>query len=218
MSEDTKEHLIGWIGAVAKVIAALTLIVATASTILLSALSLGEDRLRDFTSTFVGAAQNTEKLEQLTDDVTRMVSAVNDIKILMRTVHPPKVATFDSVRSKVYSEQGEEGVCYAGQVCEVRFLGARTEYGANCKFPSLRRILTVDEDNTPSAALPVDMESVKQVLSVLIYEWRSIYFIPGRRAAPGYTEVFMELDHPCPDGMILTETPKIPFILKEAPE
>lgn len=215
MSEIEKNQLFGWVGAVAKVIASLVLILTTATTIVLAALSLGEEKLRDFSSNFVGAAENGVKLERLTEDVNKLVDSVTDLKGIISNVHPPRVARFDAVRSAVFSAAGVKGECEKGTECEARFLAARTREADGCDAPILRRLFTTDENGRPSAATALETESLQQILSVEQDDWRSIYFTPSPRADAGFSEIYMELDHKCPGGMVITRTPPLPFTLLE---
>lgn len=144
----------------------------------------------------LGAAQTTATLDRLTAIVESNAEQI-------RAFHPPEVAEYDKLLSKIFSP------CAAGGECEAQFRVRRTQFGETCGLPTVLGRVVTDRSGLEYPVPPPRTSAQR-----LNGEWamRPIIFQVPARAPEGVASFHLVLEYECgTQGTFAEETPRLPF-------
>lgn len=155
-----------------------------------------------------GVAALTEEVRQHTTRTSSSVASIMAIaesnSAMIREFHPPKVAEYDEMLSRIFSP------CQIGGECEAQLRIRRTSFGLPCDLPTVIGRFVTDKYGvehpvqTPTRTIPTRLDG----------DWavRPIVFIVPARVQVGIATFHLVLEYDCgAQGSYTEESPHLPF-------
>lgn len=170
--------------------------------------TFARNEIVDWISHLTGVPELTQEVkirgETTKAAVDRLTVIVESTAEAIQRLHPPEIAEYDELLSRIFSP------CNIGLECEAQLRVRRTPFGLECALPKVVGRFVTDKHGVEHPVQP----PTRTAPTRLDGEWslRPIIFTVPNRVPEGIATFHLLLEYDCGDrGMFMQESPHLPF-------